>query len=492
LKSVAYFLAIDQGTTSSRSIIFSQKGDILGVGQKEFRQYFPKPGWVEHDAVEIWESQIDTIKESIRSAGLNAGDITAMGITNQRETVVAWDAETGVPLAPAIVWQDRRTSDICQTLKANGLEPYIQEVTGLRLDAYFSATKMLWMLNHLDKVAEASRKGSLRFGTIDSWLLWNLTKREKYLTDPSNASRTLLYDIRNNNWDEYLLRQFSVSQQNLPQINPSCGFFGKSHPAILGKPIPITAILGDQQAALYGHDAWNAGEAKSTFGTGCFVLLNTGKTLVRSAHGSLTTVAWQKENSITYALEGSVFSAGSAVQWLRDGLGLIQKSAETETLAKSILQNDGVYVVPAFTGLGAPYWDMEARGLITGLTRGTTKAHLVRATLESIAYQTYDLMIFMEKDAGFKFKSIYVDGGATNNNFLMQFLSDILEVTVIRPDVQEMTALGIAKMAAEGVGARISKENSKSTVFYPQIPREVVKQWIDGWHDAVKRARSTQ
>lgn len=486
----AYFLGIDQGTTSCRSIVFSGTGRVLGVGQKEFTQHFPHPGWVEHDAQEIWECQLATMREALVAAGLAASDIQAVGITNQRETVVAWDGQNSAPLHHAIVWQDRRTADLCNALRQEGLESYIRETTGLVADAYFSGTKIHWLLHHSDRVRDAARNGRLRLGTIDSWLVWCMTAGACHVTDVSNASRTLLFDIHRLQWDRLLMQRMAVQPKWLPQVVPSSGFVGMLHADFLGRAIPITGLAGDQQAALYGHGAWEPGQAKNTFGTGCFMLMNTGTRPVPSRHGLLTTIAWQKGGVTTYALEGSVFIAGAAIQWLRDGLQILDHASQSEPLASSLADNDGVYFVPAFVGIGAPYWDMEARGLIMGLTRGTTRAHLVRAALESMAYQTWEVLECMSKDMGAPLTAISVDGGATTNDFLMQFLADILRIPVRRPLMQEMTAWGAVRLAAEAVGHTIYTASEGDTIFEARMDPQEAERLRTGWKQAVSRALS--
>lgn len=483
------FLALDAGTTSCRTLVFSHEGKLLGLSQKEFTQFFPQPGWVEHDADEIWEAQLFTLRESLIVSGVKASDVKALGITNQRETVVAWDAKSHKPLHRAIVWQDRRTADLCNVLRQEGLEPYIRQNTGLVADAYFSATKMHWLLNNITSVAVAADQETLRFGTIDSWLLWKLTQGRLHATDVSNASRTLLFNILKLDWDEVLLRRFNIKKLWLPQVRASIGYVGFVDETLLGHPVPIAGIAGDQQAALYGHGAWQPGAVKNTFGTGCFMLMNTGSEPVASRFGLLTTIAWQKDDKVTYALEGSVFVAGAAIQWLRDGLGILEKASDSEALALSVPDNGGVYLVPAFAGLGAPYWDMDARGLITGLTRGTTRAHLVRAALEAMAYQTYEILECMQKDAGYTLESLSVDGGATSNKFLLEFLAGLLGKPVRRPAMQEMTAFGVARMAAEGVGSPMSLDSLvEETLVLPDMRPEEARSLLQGWKKAVRRA----
>ena len=447
-----YILAFDQGTTSSRAIIFDSNGTIISIAQKEFTQIFPKPGWVEHDANEIWSTQFGVAAEAISKAGLSAEDIAAIGITNQRETTVVWERATGTPIYNAIVWQDRRTADLCDTLKANGTDKLIQQKTGLVVDAYFSATKIKWILDNVSGAREKANKGELCFGTIDTWLLWKLTKGQVHATDVSNASRTMLLNIHTLQWDGELQNIFDIPGNMLPQIRSSSEVYGHTQNILSSHNIPIAGIAGDQQAALFGQMCTQPGMVKNTYGTGCFMLMNTGEKPVASTNNLLTTVAW-KVNGIThYALEGSVFIAGAVVQWLRDGLGIIKSSAEVESLAKQVPDSEGVYVVPAFAGLGAPHWNQHARGIITGLTRGTTSAHIARAALDSIAYQTMDVLKAMEADSGIDIKELRVDGGATGNNLLMQFQSDILNTMVVRPVVTETTALGAAYLAGLTVG----------------------------------------
>jgi len=447
-----YILAFDQGTTSSRAIIFDSNGTIISIAQKEFTQIFPKPGWVEHDANEIWSTQFGVAAEAISKAGLSAEDIAAIGITNQRETTVVWERATGTPIYNAIVWQDRRTADLCDTLKANGTDKLIQQKTGLVVDAYFSATKIKWILDNVSGAREKANKGELCFGTIDTWLLWKLTKGQVHATDVSNASRTMLLNIHTLQWDGELQNIFDIPGNMLPQVRSSSEVYGHTQNILSSHNIPIAGIAGDQQAALFGQMCTQPGMVKNTYGTGCFMLMNTGEKPVASTNNLLTTVAW-KVNGIThYALEGSVFIAGAVVQWLRDGLGIIKSSAEVESLAKQVPDSEGVYVVPAFAGLGAPHWNQHARGIITGLTRGTTSAHIARAALDSIAYQTMDVLKAMEADSGIDIKELRVDGGATGNNLLMQFQSDILNTMVVRPVVTETTALGAAYLAGLTVG----------------------------------------
>jgi len=460
-----YILALDQGTTSSRAIIFDKKGTIVSIAQKEFKQYFPQPGWVEHDANEIWSSQLGVATEAIVKAGLSVENIAAIGITNQRETTVVWDRNTGKPIYNAIVWQDRRTAPFCDELKSKGLDVIIKQKTGLVVDAYFSATKVKWILDYVPGARERANKGELAFGTIDSWLLWNLTKGQVHATDVSNASRTMLCNIHTLQWDGELEKILDIPGNMLPQIRSSSEVYGSTQNIITAKNIPIAGIAGDQQAALFGQMCTQPGMVKNTYGTGCFMLMNTGEKPVFSNNNLLTTVAW-KVNGIThYALEGSVFIAGAVVQWLRDGLGIIRHSAEVETLAATVNSSDGVYLVPAFTGLGAPHWNPGARGSMFGITRGTTNGHIARAALESIAFQTMDVLKAMEADSGIAIKELRVDGGATANDLLMQFQSDILNTKVLRPTVTETTALGAAYLAGLAIG------------YWKNI-EEIQEQWL--------------
>lgn len=447
-----FILALDQGTTSSRAIVFDHAGQIVAIAQKEFKQYFPQPGWVEHDASEIWSTQLGVATEAIAKAGLDVEDIAAIGITNQRETTVVWDRATGKPIYQAIVWQDRRTASICDELKAKGLETIIKQKTGLIVDAYFSGTKIKWILDNVEGAQQKANKGELAFGTIDSWLLWNLTKGTVHATDVSNASRTMLCNIHTLQWDETLLQMLDIPASMLPVIKSSSEVYGYTQQMLTSKSIPIAGIAGDQQAALFGQMCTQPGMVKNTYGTGCFMLMNTGEKPVFSNNNLLSTVAWKINGQTQYALEGSVFIGGAVVQWLRDGLGIIRHSGDVEVLAETVPHSDGVYMVPAFTGLGAPHWKPDARGTILGISRGTTAAHIARAALDSIAYQTMDVLKAMEADAGIAIKELRVDGGATANNLLMQFQSDILNTNVLRPIVTETTALGAAYLAGLAVG----------------------------------------
>ena len=490
-----FILAFDQGTTSSRAIVFDKKGTIVSVAQKEFTQIFPKPGWVEHDAIEIWSTQLGVAAEAITQAGLSLRDIAAIGITNQRETTVVWDKQTGMPIYNAIVWQDRRTATYCDLLKQQGYHQPIQRKTGLIIDAYFSATKLKWILDNVEGAREKASRGELCFGTIDTWLLWKLTDGTVHVTDVSNASRTMLYDINTLSWDDDLLHLMEIPKNILPQVRSSSEVYGHSQNILSAHNIPIAGIAGDQQAALFGQMCIQPGMVKNTYGTGCFMLMNTGEQPVFSINNLLTTIAWQINGKTEYALEGSVFIAGAVVQWLRDGLHLINSSSETETLAQQVSSNDGVYIVPAFAGLGAPYWNQHARGTIVGITRGTTSAHFARAALESIAYQTMDVVNAMQSDANITVKELRVDGGATANNFLMQFQSDILNTKVIRPTITETTALGAAYLAGLAVGywsnmEEIQKQWQVNKIFEPVITEKERKELASEWKRAVRTTQS--
>jgi glycerol kinase len=489
-----YILAFDQGTTSSRAILFDEQANIVAVAQKEFTQIFPKPGWVEHNPDEIWGSQIEVAREAVAKANIHPSEITAIGITNQRETTVVWDKTTGTPVYNAIVWQDRRTAAICDQLKADGWEPYVRENTGLVIDAYFSGTKVQWILDNVPGARKKAEKGDLLFGTVDSWLIWKLTGGKVHATDYSNASRTLLYNIVGLAWDENLLAALRIPASMLPEVRPSSGDFGTTQPEIFfDREIPITGVAGDQQAALFGQACFAPGMAKNTYGTGCFMLMNTGEQLVRSNCGLLTTIAWGVDGKVEYALEGSVFIAGAAIQWLRDGLKIIDSAPDSEYYAMKVPDTGGVYVVPAFAGLGAPYWDMYARGAIFGITRGTTKAHLIRATLESLAYQTLDVLESMQRDAVIKLVSLRVDGGASANNLLMQFQSDILQVEVERPQYIETTAFGAAYLAGLAVGifnkSTIASQRGIDRKFVASMPDERRSKLVRGWKKAIERSK---
>jgi glycerol kinase len=486
-----FILALDQGTTSSRALLFDRVGDVRAVAQREFRQHFPQPGWVEHDAGEIWATQAGVMHDVLASAGIAARDVAAVGITNQRETTVLWDRATGAAIAPAIVWQDRRTAPICDALRAAGHAPLIARKTGLVIDAYFSGTKLKWLLDNVPGARSRAAKGELAFGTIDSWLVWNLT-RGVHVTDPSNASRTLLFDIRAGAWDDELLGLLDIPRAVLPDVVPSSGICATA--AIGGVDVPIAGIAGDQQAALFGQACHSPGLAKNTYGTGCFLLMNTGGIAVASANNLLTTVAWQRDGKTDYALEGSVFIGGAVVQWLRDGLKIIRAAPEIEALAASVPDNGGIYFVPAFAGLGAPHWDSYARGAIFGLTRGASAAHIARAALEAIAFQNVDVLAAMQKDAGITLTELRVDGGATANNLLMQFQADILGVPVVRPKVLETTALGAGYLAGLAVGywenaADVAANWKVDRVFEPAMERGRAEQLLAGWSKAVERAK---
>ncbi len=490
-----YILALDQGTSSSRAIVFDSKGTPVSVSQKEFTQYFPQPGWVEHNPMEIWSSEAAVIAESISAIDINGKNIAAIGITNQRETTIVWDAETGTPVYNAIVWQDRRTSEYCDSLKAQGLTDMIRSKTGLIVDAYFSATKIRWILENVPGARQKAEEGKLRFGTVDTWLVWMLTRGEVHVTDVSNASRTMLLNINTLQWDDELLSLFGIPKSMMPQVRSSSEVYGHTKTTIFAHPVPIAGIAGDQQAALFGQMCTEPGSVKNTYGTGCFLLMNSGTKPIMSSNNLLTTVAWKIGDTVNYALEGSIFVAGSVVQWLRDGLGIIRSSAEVEALATSVPDNAGVFFVPALTGMGAPYWDQYAKGTITGLTRGATAAHIARAALEGIAFQTMDIVEAMKKDAGVDLKELKVDGGASRNNFLMQFQSEVLGVEVIRPKVTETTAIGAAYLAGLAVGFWDSIDTVKhqwqqERTFSPEMPQEKVEALKAGWKDAVGRTLS--
>jgi len=490
-----YILAIDQGTTSSRAIIFDHDGNVVSIAQQEFMQYYPKPGWVEHDPNEIWASTMGVIADALARSDIKRSQIEAIGITNQRETTVVWDADTGKPIYNAIVWQDRRTSNMCDELKDRGLTEKIRNKTGLMVDAYFSATKIKWILDNVDKARDKAEKGRLRFGTIDTWLVWKLTNGKVHVTDYTNASRTMIYNIFDLNWDEDLLEEMQIPKSILPEVKPSSQIYGVTDRDIFGAEIPIAGIAGDQQAATFGQTCYDKGMIKNTYGTGCFMLMNTGEEPVLSKNGLLTTIAYGLDGRVYYALEGSIFVAGAAIQWLRDEMKIVDSAADTEYFATKVKDNGGVYVVPAFTGLGAPYWDMYARGTIVGLTRGSSKAHIIRATLESIAYQTRDVLEAMEADSGIKLKAMRVDGGAAMNNFLMQFQSDILDIEVERPVVSETTALGAAYLAGLAVGYWNGREEllakwKREALFTPRMSQDRRERLYSEWKRAVERARN--
>ena len=487
-----YILALDQGTSSSRAIVFDHEGRICSTAQKEFPQHFPKPGWVEHDPKDIWSSEASVIAEAITSMGINGLNIAGIGITNQRETTIVWDAETGEPVYNAIVWQDRRTSEYCDSLKEQNLTGFIREKTGLIIDAYFSATKIRWILENVPGARARAEAGKLRFGTVDTWLLWNLTRGECHMTDVSNASRTMLFNIHTLNWDEDLMKLFGIPMSMLPEVHSSSEIYGYTKTTIFAHKVPVAGIAGDQQAALFGQMCTTPGSVKNTYGTGCFLLMNSGTKPITSSHNLLTTIAWKIGDTVNYALEGSIFVGGSVVQWLRDGLGIIKSSSEIESLAMTVPDNGGVYFVPALTGLGAPYWDQYAKGTICGLTRGTTAAHIARAALEGIAFETMDIVNAMEHDAGIKLAELKVDGGASRNNLMMQFQADILGTKVIRPKVTETTAMGACYLAGLATGYWDSLDDIKrqwnaDKVFEPLAPAEKVLKLKDGWANAIGR-----
>jgi glycerol kinase len=483
-----YILALDQGTTSSRAIVFDQQQRIIATSQKEFIQYFPKPGWVEHDPMEIWESQWSVTQQVIKEANIEIEEFAGIGITNQRETTVVWDKSTGIPIYNAIVWQDKRTASICEELKEKGLSGHVQHTTGLVIDAYFSGTKVKWILDNVAGARQKADNGELLFGTIDTWLIWKLTNAEVHATDYSNASRTMLYDINELQWDNRMLEELDIPISMLPEVRDSSGDFGMA--IIDGVNIPIRGVAGDQQAALFGQKCFKSGMAKNTYGTGCFMLMNTGDEKVASENGLLTTIAWGVNGKVSYALEGSVFIAGAAIQWLRDGLQLFDNAEDSELLAQEAGDDEEVYVVPAFAGLGAPYWDMYARGAIFGLTRDTGKAHLAKATLDALAYQSKDVLMAMEQDAKIELKILKVDGGATANNLLMQFQADMLDAEVHRPQILESTAMGAALLAGLSAGLwQMSdlEEGTDQTIFKPQMSSEKRERLYKGWKKAVKR-----
>ena len=490
-----YILALDQGTSSSRAIVFDRNGQTMAVAQKEFTQIFPKPGWVEHNPMEIWSSQASVIAEAITSIDINGLDIAAIGITNQRETTIVWDAETGEPVYNAIVWQDRRTSEYCDSLKAEGRTDMIRSKTGLIIDAYFSATKIRWILENVPGAKEKAEQGKLRFGTVDTWLIWMLTRGEVHVTDVSNASRTMVYNIHDLCWDKELLDMFGIPESMMPQVKSSSEVYGYTKTTLFAHEVPVAGIAGDQQAALFGQMCTEPGSVKNTYGTGCFLLMNSGEKPIMSSNNLLTTIAWKIGEKVTYALEGSIFVAGSVVQWLRDGLGIIRSSSEVEELAASVPDNGGVYFVPALTGLGAPYWDQYAKGCLYGISRGTTAAHIARAALEGIAFQTMDIVNAMQRDAGVELGELKVDGGASRNNLLMQFQADILGTSVIRPKVTETTALGAAYLAGLAVGYWDSIDHIKSqwavdASFEPSAADDTVSELKAGWADAIERTLS--
>ncbi len=490
-----YILSLDQGTSSSRAIVFDEKGEICSVAQKEFRQIFPQSGWVEHDPHEIWSSQASVIAEAIASIDINGLNIAGIGITNQRETTIVWDKETEESVYNAIVWQDRRTSAFCDSLKAEGKTDFIRERTGLIIDAYFSATKIKWILDHVPGARERAEKGKLLFGTVDSWLIWRLTRGEVHVTDVTNASRTMLFNINTLQWDEELLKLFGIPLSMMPEVKSSSEIYGHTKTTLFAHKVPISGIAGDQQAALFGQMCIEPGMVKNTYGTGCFLLMNSGEKPIISENNLITTVAWKIGNKVNYALEGSVFVGGSVVQWLRDGLKIINSSAEVETLAATVPDTNGVYFVPALTGLAAPWWDQYARGAISGISRGTTAAHIARAALEGIAFQTMDIVNAMVRDSGLPLKELKVDGGAARNNLLMQFQADILNTPVIRPQVTETTALGAAYLAGLAVGywssiEDIKKQWNMERRFDPSGNAEEIERAKNGWNNAVRRVLS--
>ncbi|MDV4150677.1 glycerol kinase GlpK [Clostridium sp. AL.422] len=489
-----YIIALDQGTTSSRAIVFDKEQNILGVSQKEFTQIYPKEGWVEHDPLEIWATQYGVLQEVIAKTNISQDEVAAIGITNQRETTIVWDKNTGAPIYNAIVWQCRRTAEICDDLKVKGLEVYIKENTGLVVDAYFSGTKIKWILDNVEGAREKAERGELLFGTVDTWLVWKLTNGQVHVTDYTNASRTMLYNIKELRWDDKILEELNIPKSMLPEVRNSSEVYGYTNlGGRIDVKVPIAGIAGDQQSALFGQTCFEKGDAKNTYGTGCFLLMNTGEEMVESKNGLLTTIAIGLDGKVQYALEGSVFVGGAVVQWLRDELKLVNDSADTEYFATKVDDNGGVYIVPAFVGLGAPHWDMYARGAIFGLTRGANRNHLIRAALESIAYQTKDLIDAMKEDVGAELKEIKVDGGASRNKFLMQFQADILGANVVRPIISETTALGAACLAGLAVGFWKDKEEvkkfwHKSDEFEPKLDADTVNKYYNGWQKAVKRS----
>ena len=488
-----FVLALDQGTTSSRAILFDAEGRVVTSAQKEFRQFYPAPGWVEQDPMEIWATQSGVMTEVVERAGIRAGQLAAIGITNQRETTVIWEKATGTPIYPAVVWQSRQTAELCEALKSDGLADHVHAVTGLVIDAYFSATKIRWILDRVPGAQERAERGELLFGTVDTWLVWKLTDGRRHVTDYSNASRTMLYDIRRLDWDDTLLERLSIPRAMLPDVRPSSEIYGAAH--LSGHEVPVAGIAGDQQAALFGQACCTDGMAKNTYGTGAFLLRHTGERPVFSRNGLLTTMAWGLEGKVEYALEGSVFVAGAVVQWLRDELGVIRDAADTEYFAGKVADTNGVYLVPAFTGLGAPYWDMYARGVLTGITRGTNRDHVVRAALEAVAYQSSDVLRLMEEEAGAALLEVRVDGGASANNFLMQFQADVLNVPVLRPEITETTARGAACLAGLATGLWKNREELADLWrlerrFEPNMDSGRRQELLEGWARAVARART--
>lgn len=490
-----YILALDQGTTSSRAIVFDHEGQIRSVAQKEFPQYFPQPGWVEHNPNEIWGAEASVIAEAISTIDITGLDIAAIGITNQRETTIVWDIDTDEPIYNAIVWQDRRTATFCDQLKADGLTETIRQKTGLIIDAYFSGTKIKWILDNVPGARKRAEEGKLRFGTVDSWLVWRLTRGETHVTDVTNASRTMLFNIHDLKWDEELLKLLDIPLSMMPEVKSNSEIYGHTKTTIFAHKVPIAGIAGDQQAALFGQMCLDPGSIKNTYGTGCFVMLNTGEKPIVSKNNLLTTIAWQIGNKVNYALEGSIYVGGSVVQWLRDGLGIINSSSDVETLAQSVPDSGGVYFVPALTGLAAPYWDPYARGTIVGITRGTTAAHIARAALDGIAFQTFDIAQAMAKDMNDRLTELKVDGGASRNNLLMQFQADLLGIDVVRPQITETTAIGAAYLAGLGVGYwdsvdELRRQWKVERTFMPQLDSETVRTAREGWADAISRTLS--
>ena len=486
-----YVMALDAGTTSNRCILFNHEGEICAVAQKEFTQYFPHPGWVEHDANEIWATQLTVACEALEKIGATPDEVAAIGITNQRETTIVWNKETGEPIGPAIVWQCRRTSEYVDSLKEKGLTDFFRSRTGLILDAYFSATKLRWLLENIPGAREDAEAGKLLFGTVDTWLIWKLSGGRAHVTDYSNASRTLMFNIHELKWDEDILKELDIPACMLPEPRPSSDVYSTTHPALFGEEIPIAGAAGDQQAALFGQTCFEPGEAKNTYGTGCFMLMNTGETPIESKNGLLTTIAWGLDGKVNYALEGSIFVAGASIQWLRDELKIIDSAPEADVEAEKVPDTNGCYVVPAFTGLGAPYWDQYARGTIVGLTRGVNRNHLIRATLESLAYQSTDVLQAMEADSGIHLSALQVDGGASRSNILMQFQADIINAPVLRPACVETTAMGASYLAGLAVGFWSDKEEIKKNrtldrTFEPVMSEEIREELLAGWHKAVK------
>jgi glycerol kinase len=490
-----YILALDQGTTSSRALLLDRRGEIVALAQKEFAQLYPRPGWVEHDPRDIWSSQAGVAAEALTRAGVGASAIAAIGITNQRETTIVWDRATGQPIYNSIVWQDRRTASYCDELKARGFEPMVRAKTGLPIDAYFSATKIRWILDHVEGAREQARSGRLAFGTVDSWLLWHLTRGALHATDVTNAARTMLFDIHALQWDDELLELFEIPRAMLPEVRSSSEVYGHTAAALFAAEIPLAGVAGDQHAALFGQMCMQPGMVKNTYGTGCFLVMNTGAQPIESSHNLVTTVAWQAGGQTQYALEGSIFIAGAVVQWLRDGLGLIRSAAEIEALAASVPHSDGVYFVPAFAGLGAPHWNAHARGSLFGVTRGTTSAHIARAALDAIAYQSYDVLAAMEADSAMRINELRVDGGACANNLLMQFQADLLGVDVLRPRSSESTALGAGYLAGLAVGYwhdvdELQRQWMLDRRFTPSMPPDEVQQRLAGWQRAIGAAKA--